>query len=146
METKRSSEEKATIKKLSGSLQLYFLVHRQPCQHKGNEVYSHWKETGPFGTARAPWLLLVLMAWALEENLGPSCLTSLLGKRSFLLCGWSSQYWRSCPSTPSVTQEWTELIKCTHFSFEKKKKGRNRSIQMMILHFYLKQKRWCTCL
>lgn len=60
------------IKVLSSSMQWYCFVHRQPLQHKGSEVGSHWKETDSFCMARAPGILLgrllVLMPWVLEEN------------------------------------------------------------------------------
>lgn len=60
------------IKMLSSSMQWYCFVHRQPLQHKGSEVSSHWKETDSFCMARAPGILLVrllvLMPWVLEEN------------------------------------------------------------------------------
>lgn len=66
------TKPKEAMKTLSGSMQWYCFVHRQPLQQKGSEVCSHWKETDPFCMARAPrpllMRLLVLMPWALEEN------------------------------------------------------------------------------
>lgn len=126
METKTLNKRKSHHKNPERLIAIVFSCSQTalPAQRKRGVLTL--KRNRPLLHSQGPWASAGTHGLGSGGKLsGSSCLTSLLRKHSFLLSGWSFQWWRSCPSAPGVTQEWTKLIKCTCLSFEKKRKGGN---------------------